>query len=167
MYSIENVLLKIEIFPLILASLFIILSCLKRPHTTGIYRHIPNIKSQTYTGSVRFPTSREARSALTGLPGVRSMECLSKVCSTVPPLPKSLRHKQTQIFKDKMLKVQVRSPLPPHTHTHTHTLSSLPHTHTHTHSYSFLSHTLSPCRVCLTHTHIRLPLSLISTNDTL
>lgn len=52
------------------------------------HKHTP--RKATYTGSVRLPTSSDASSALTGLPGCRSMECLSKECSTVPPLVRSL-----------------------------------------------------------------------------
>lgn len=53
-------------------------------------------REKTYTGSVRLPTSNEAKSALTGFPGSRSMECLSKACSTVPPLPRSLRERKAE-----------------------------------------------------------------------
>lgn len=51
-----------------------------------------NHSVNTYTGSVRFPSSREARLALTGSPGSKLMAYLSYVFSTVPPFPKSLYH---------------------------------------------------------------------------
>lgn len=50
----------------------------------------------TYAGSERLPSSREASSALTGFPGSRGTECLSKECSTVPPLPRSLWGQQSR-----------------------------------------------------------------------
>lgn len=56
----------------------------------SFYMWINTQKMSTYTGSVRLPSSNEAKSARTGLPGSRGTECLSKECSTVPPLPRSL-----------------------------------------------------------------------------
>lgn len=76
-------------------------TCKYQVNTKHIYLHKHPSREYTYTGSVRFPTSSEARSALTGFPGCRSIECLSKVCSTVPPLFRSLSG--TEIFRHNQL----------------------------------------------------------------
>lgn len=45
----------------------------------------------THTGASRVPCSNWASSMRSGAPGCRSVVCLSKVCSTVPPFPRSLQ----------------------------------------------------------------------------
>lgn len=55
------------------------------------------VPGDTHTGASRVPCSSWASSMRSGAPGWRSVVCLSKVCSTVPPFPKSLRAERAQV----------------------------------------------------------------------